>query len=101
MEHKPKRVLLMYISQVSGHRQSAAAIQKSLKAQDPDCEIKSINGFGYAYPRMEKIINTAYMGVIKRVPQIWEYLYDNPKVIEASRNLKQRIHKSSHKKFKP
>ena len=100
MERKPKRVLLMYISQVSGHRQSAAAIQKSLKALDPDGDVMSINGFGYIYPIMEKVINTAYLGVIKRVPQVWEYLYDNPKIIRACENLKQKIHKSSHKKLK-
>ena len=91
----------MYISQVSGHRQGAVAISKSLKSLDPDCEVLSINGFGYAYPLMEKIINTAYMGVIKRAPKIWEYLYDNPKVIKFSEKWKQSIHKSSHKKLKP
>jgi processive 1,2-diacylglycerol beta-glucosyltransferase len=100
-EIKHKRVLLMYISQVSGHRQGAVAISKSLKSIDPDCEVLSINGFGYAYPLMEKIINTAYMGVIKRAPKIWEYLYDNPKVIKFSEKWKQSIHKSSHKKLKP
>ncbi|MBF0490554.1 MAG: hypothetical protein HQL15_08045 [Candidatus Omnitrophica bacterium] len=99
--HKPKRILLLYISQVSGHRHGAVAIQKSLKALDPDCEIRSLNGFGYTYPLMEKIVNTAYMGVIKRAPKIWEYLYDNPKVIKASEKIKESIHKSSHKKFKP
>ncbi len=98
---KPKRVLLLYISQVSGHRHGAVAISKALKELNPDCEIKSLNGFGYTYPLMEKIINTAYMGVIKRAPQIWEYLYDNPKVIKASQKIKEKIHKSSHKKFKP
>jgi processive 1,2-diacylglycerol beta-glucosyltransferase len=101
LQTKHKRVLLMYISQVSGHRQGAVAIAKSLKALAPDCEVLSINGFGYAYPVMEKIINTAYMGVIKRAPQIWEYLYDNPKVIKFSEKWKQSIHKSSHKKLKP
>ncbi len=100
-EFKAKRILLLYISQVSGHRHGAVAIQKSLKALNPDCEIRSLNGFGYTYPLMEKIINTAYMGVIKRAPQIWEYLYDNPKVIKASQKIKENIHKSSHKKFKP
>jgi processive 1,2-diacylglycerol beta-glucosyltransferase len=100
-EIKHKRVLLMYISQVSGHRQGAVAIAKSLKSLDPDCEVLSINGFGYTYPLMEKIINTAYMGVIKRAPKIWEYLYDNPKVIKFSEKWKQSIHKSSHKKLKP
>jgi processive 1,2-diacylglycerol beta-glucosyltransferase len=91
----------MYISQVSGHRQGAVAISKALKVIDPDCEVLSINGFGYTYPLMEKIINTAYMGVIKRAPKIWEYLYDNPKVIKFSEKWKQSIHKSSHKKLKP
>ncbi len=100
VQYKPKRVLLMYISQVSGHRQSAVAISKSLKSLNPDCEIMSINGFGYTYPVMEKIVNTAYMGVIKRAPQIWEYLYDNPKVIKASAKWKEKVYKSSHKKLK-
>ena len=101
MQYKPKRVLLLYISQVSGHRHSAVAISKALKELNSDCEIRSLNGFGYTFPLMEKVINTAYMGVIKRAPQIWEYLYDNPKVIKASRKIKESIHKSSHKKFKP
>ena len=100
-EIKHKRVLLMYISKVSGHRQGAVAISKSLKSLDPDCEVLSINGFSYTYPLMEKIINTAYMGVIKRAPKIWEYLYDNPKVIKFSEKWKLSIHKSSHKKLKP
>ncbi len=100
-EFKAKRILILYISQVSGHRQSAVAISKSLKSLNPDCEIKSLNGFGYTYPLMEKIINTAYMGVIKRAPQIWEYLYDNPKIIKASAKWKESVYKSSHKKIKP
>jgi processive 1,2-diacylglycerol beta-glucosyltransferase len=91
----------MYISQVSGHRQGAVAISKSLKSLDTDCEVLSINGFGYTYPLMEKIVNTAYMGVIKRAPKIWEYLYDNPKVIKFSEKWKKSIYKSSHKKLKP
>jgi len=91
----------MYISQVSGHRQGAVAIAKSLKLLDPSCEVLSINGFGYIYPLMEKVINTAYMGVIKRAPKIWEYLYDNPKIVKLSQKWKQSIHKSSHKKLKP
>lgn len=101
MQFKPKRVLLLYISQVSGHRHGAVAISKAIKELSPDSEVKSLNGFGYTYPLMEKIINTAYMGVIKRAPGIWEYLYDNPKVIKASQKIKDSIHKSSHRKFKP
>ncbi len=94
-----KRILLMYISEVSGHRQAICAIEKSLKAVDPSVEMMSINGFGYTYPKMEKIINTAYMGIIKKTPKIWGYLYDNPKVAKRIQSLRKAIYKANHGKF--
>ena len=94
-----RTVLLMYISKVSGHRQATVAIQKSLRQLDPTAQTPSINGFGYAFPLSEKIINKAYMGVIKRTPKIWDYLYDNPKVFKRSQSIKNFFNKSSHKKL--
>jgi len=96
---KKRKVLLMYITEVSGHHQATLAIEKSLKLLNPTLEILNINGFSYAYPIMEKVINKAYMGVIKRTPRLWDYLYDNPKVVERTRLIKERIHKANHAKF--
>jgi len=100
-EIKPhiRRVLLMYITKVSGHRQATLAIQKSLRALDPTVEVPSVNGFGYTYPRLEKVVNRAYMGIIKRTPKVWDYLYDNPNVFKKSEPLKKFLHKTSHKKM--
>lgn len=94
-----QRVLLMYISKVSGHRQATVAIQKSLKAMNPDIEVLSINGFGYTYPVLESVMNRVYMGMIKFTPQLWEYLYDNPRFAKRFEKVKEFLHKSSHKKL--
>lgn len=94
-----RRILLIYITKVSGHRQATLAIQQSLRHLDPDAEIPCINGFGYTYPRLEKVINKAYMGVIKRTPLVWDYLYDNPKVVKNSQTIKNFLHKTSYKKL--
>ncbi len=94
-----KKVLLMYISEVSGHHQATLAIEKSLKILKPDIEIKNINGFGYTYPIAEKIVNKAYMGIIKRTPKIWDYLYDNPRIVKSVQSIKEAIHKSNHSKL--
>ncbi len=94
-----RRVLLMYITKVSGHRQATVAIQQALRQLDPTIEAPAINGFGYTYPILEKIINKAYMSVIKRTPKVWDYLYDNPKIVKNSQSIQNFLHKTSHEKI--
>ncbi|MCK9602879.1 MAG: hypothetical protein M0R66_00650 [Candidatus Omnitrophica bacterium] len=96
----PKRIILMYISNISGHRSAAMAIEKALKALSPETEILSINAFHYTNPITEKIINRLYMSVIQTTPQIWEYLYDNPSVIKNLQKLKEAVHKFNSPKLK-
>jgi len=97
--HK-KRIILMYISEVSGHRHAAIAIEKAIKVLDPQAEVLGINAFNYTNPISEKIINRLYMSVIKSAPQIWNYLYDNPKVIKRLERIKKAIHKFNSPKLK-
>lgn len=94
-----KKILLMYITRVSGHRQATIAIQKALRQIDPHVEAPTVNGFGYTYPILEKIINQAYMSVIKRTPKVWDYMYDNPKIVKNSQKIKNFLHKTSHEKI--
>ncbi|OGX25930.1 MAG: hypothetical protein A2787_08270 [Omnitrophica WOR_2 bacterium RIFCSPHIGHO2_01_FULL_48_9] len=89
----------MYITKVSGHRQATLAIQRSLRSMDPNVEVPCINGFGYTYPLLEKVVNRAYMGIIRRTPKVWDYLYDNPNIVKQSESLKKFLHKTSHKKL--
>ncbi len=95
-----KRIILMYISEVSGHHSATVAIEEALKILQPDVETLNINAFNYTNPISEKIINRLYMGVIKRTPRIWDYLYDNPAVVKKIEKIKDAIHKFNSPKLK-
>ncbi|MDD5422685.1 MAG: glycosyltransferase [Candidatus Omnitrophota bacterium] len=96
----PKKVLLLYISEHSGHHCASLAIEKALRALEPSIETMNINSFNYTNPILEKVINRAYMGVVKRTPEIWDYLYDNPKVLKNTQRLRQMIHRFNKGKLK-
>jgi len=98
-KQKPKQVLMMYITRVSGHRQATVAIQQSLRELDPLVRVPAVNGFGYTYPVLEKVVNGAYMSVIKRTPKVWDYMYDNPKIVKKSESIKNFLHKTSRDKI--
>lgn len=100
MPVKPKRIILMYISEVSGHHSATLAIEKALKELQPDTEVLNINAFNYTNPVSERIINRLYMAVIKRTPRVWEYLYDNPAVAKKIEKIKNNIHKFNSPKLK-
>lgn len=90
----------MYISEVSGHHSATLAIEATLRKLEPQAEILNINAFNYTNPISEKIVNRLYMGVIKRTPVIWEYLYDNTGVARRIGNIKKLIHKLNSPKLK-
>ena len=95
-----KNILLLYISEDSGHHCASLSIERSLCAIDPDTKTLNINSFNYTNPILERIINTTYMSVIKRTPEIWDYLYDNPKVMKSVHKLRDIIHRSNTGKLK-
>lgn len=89
----------MYVNYNSGHQRSSIAIENSLKALAPDTQILNINGFNYTNPILERIINKTYMAVIKRKPQVWDYLYDNPKVFKKAQGLRDFLHNMNSEKL--
>jgi len=89
----------MYISEVSGHHSASLAVEKAIKILDPGAEVLNINAFNYTNPIWERIINRAYMSVVKNTPEIWDYLYDNPKVLKNTRRIREMIHKSHTEKL--
>jgi processive 1,2-diacylglycerol beta-glucosyltransferase len=97
---QPKRIILMYISEVSGHRSATIAIEKAIKILSPKSEILNINAFNYTNPISEKVINRIYMEVIKHTPKVWDYLYDNPSVVKGLEKIKNSVHKANSPKLK-
>lgn len=95
-----KRIILMYISEVSGHHSATLAIEKAIRILEPNTEILNINAFNYTNPISEKVINKIYLGVIKATPQIWDYLYDNPSIVKNLSKIKESIHKFNSPKLR-
>jgi len=95
-----KRIILMYISEVSGHHNATLAIEKALKILSPRTEIMNINAFNYTNPISEKVVNRIYMSLIKRAPVVWHYLYDNQKVVKKIEKLKNLVHRFNSPKLK-
>lgn len=93
------RVLLLYISEVSGHHQATLAIESALRMCNPEVEVLNLNAFNYTYPATEKIVNQLYLGIIKRTPGIWDYLYDNPSIVNKTQKIKELIHKQNFPKL--
>lgn len=94
-----KNILLMYISERSGHHQASLALEKAILKKDQSSSVLNINAFRYTSPIMERLIHKAYMGVIKNRPEIWGYLYDNPDVIKKTERLRDFVHSINSKKF--
>ena len=94
-----KKILLMYISEHSGHHQASIALEKAILAKDPTCSVRNINAFKYTSPIIEMITHKAYMGIIKKRPEIWGYLYDNPGVVKKTQRLRDLVNDAGSKKI--
>ncbi len=90
----------MYISNNSGHHRAAKAIEEAIQRKTSAVKVSAINCFNYTNPILEKVINSIYNKVIKIKPEVWEYLYDNPKVVRRTRKLRKLIHKFNSKKLR-
>jgi len=95
-----KSIVLMYISEVSGHHSASIAIEKALKNLSNENDILNINTFRYTNPISEKIANRIYTTIIKATPKIWDYVYDNPKVKKKLDVIKHTIHRMNSPKLK-
>jgi processive 1,2-diacylglycerol beta-glucosyltransferase len=95
-----KKVLLLYITERSGHHSAALAIKKALESKDPRVKAICINAFKFAFPFADRIIHAIYLTVIKRVPKIWEKMYDNQKLVARSHGIKRWVHHCALKKVK-
>ncbi|MCM8800842.1 MAG: glycosyltransferase [Candidatus Omnitrophica bacterium] len=95
-----KHVILMYISEISGHHSATLAIEKAIKLIAPQTRILNINAFNYTNPISEKIVNCLYIGIVKRTPKVWGYLYDNIKIKKRVERFKKVIHQFNSPKLK-
>ncbi len=94
-----KSILLMYISEHSGHHQATLALEKAILEKDPSTHVSNINAFRYMNPVMEKVTHETYMRIIKKRPEIWGYLYDNPRVVKKTGPFRKLVRKRGSRKI--
>jgi processive 1,2-diacylglycerol beta-glucosyltransferase len=95
-----KKILIFYISEFSGHFHAASAIEKALLQLQKDLDIDKINALDYTNPILGKIINKAYLEVIKKKPELWGNIYDHPKVVKKTKKAREALHKHNMSKIK-
>lgn len=95
-----KRILLLYSPNNSGHQKAAWAIQEAIKKFNSDTQTLAVDFFGYNNPLSEKVMIEIYLILLKTVPQIWGYLYDNSKLINKTRWLRDFIYRMSTTRLK-
>ncbi len=88
-----KRILIMYITVRSGHFHAAQAIEQGIRMLNPSAEILKVDAFQYLNPVLARIVDRMYLSVVQKLPELWDYLYDNPKVIQRSEWLRQLLHR--------
>lgn len=94
-----KRVLIFYISKYSGHYHAAKAIEEAFLNIHPRAEVEKINALDYTNPVLGRMINRAYLHVIKKRPQIWGRMYDNPEVLKKTKKAREVLHRFNMSKI--
>lgn len=94
------RILLMYITARSGHCQAARAVERGIRQLQPGAEILTIDAFQYLNPLLARMVDRMYLSLIQKRPELWEYLYDNPKVVERSQRLRTMLHRYDSPRLK-
>jgi processive 1,2-diacylglycerol beta-glucosyltransferase len=70
------KVLVTYAFSRSGHHAAAKAIVSALKAADPLVEVNTLDYFRCMSPRWGRFVETTYLAILKRMPWLWNLLYD-------------------------
>lgn len=63
----------------------------ALRHGHPPVDSVGVNSISYANPVLGKIISKVYLQVLKFAPQLWDFLYDNPHVEKATRDVRELL----------
>ncbi len=67
---------------------------------DPRIDCINVDAGHQTFPLLGKVVNRMYLHMLKRAPFIWEYLYDNPNVAEATRDAQELLRLAGSLKLK-
>jgi len=103
------RVLIVYVSDISGHRQAARAIKEALNENYPWVIVREENLFRHGNPFIRCSLDSLYYTLIKLTPWLWDLIWDSKEVYWLTYLLRNvlyrmnyhRLYKEVIKPFKP
>lgn len=79
---------------------AAMAIEDSIRTLNRSIETLNINHFRYTNPVLAQVIMKTYHEMLKRRPELWDYLYDNDNVREKTKKFRTLLHKLNSAKLR-
>ena len=93
-------LLFLYMVPGTGHQKAAEAIMEASSHMDPRVECVTLDVGHQTFPFLGSMVNRMYLQMLKTAPFIWEYLYDNPNVEQATRDARELLRIAGSLKIK-
>jgi len=93
------KVLIVYVSAVSGHRQAARAIKQAFEEKYPWVNIKEENLFRHGNPFVTCSLDSLYYTLIKITPWFWNVIWDSREVYILTYLLRNILYRMNYHRF--
>lgn len=75
-----RKVLILYTKEYSGHHKAAAALTHAFLRRHPEAEVRCMRVEKFLKPWVAALFGWLYMFTIRRIPGLWEWIYDNEQI---------------------
>jgi len=90
------KILLLYVSDVLGHRQAARAIKQVFQQEYPQVTVREENLFRYGNPFVRCSLNSLYYAIIKLIPCFWNIIWDSKEVYWLTYLLRELLYRLNY-----
>lgn len=90
------RILLLYVSDVSGHRQAARAIKQAFQQKYPRVTVREENLFHHGNSFIRCSLDSLYYAMIKLTPWLWDIIWDSMEVYWLTYLLRSLLYRMNY-----
>ena len=90
------RILLLYVSDVSGHRQAARAIKQAFQQKYPRVTVREENLFHHGNSFIRCSLDSLYYTMIKLTPWLWDIIWDSMEVYWLTYLLRSLLYRMNY-----
>lgn len=94
------RVLIFHIRISMGHERAAQALAESFRRRlSGNVDVRLVEAIGHSSGWLAPAVCRSYLSIVKYVPSLWDFLYDDPRVGPASERLLRYWTRNSRENF--